>query len=176
MAAKGNNFLLSMIFISIVLVGCTHVRTYTVEKERADQDLSSGNAGYLMGKPQASALDKDRRLTRKTYVAEVELGSAPAPKKKQASREDVSEPVAVETVRETANQPVAEEPAMEQALVSKTPTAVSYTVLNNDTLEKISQKVYGTSKKWKKIYEANSDRLKDPNRIYAGQVLKIPQD
>jgi LysM repeat protein len=173
-SARGASLL--TIFISILLIGCTHVRTYTVDKERQDQNLSSGNAGYLTGKPQASALNKDRRLTRKTYVAEVEVGSTPAPKKKQASREGVSAPATVETLQEPANQPVAEERAMEQAPASKTASVSSYTVLNNDTLEKISQKVYGTSRKWKKIYEANSDKLKNPNRIYAGQVLKIPQD
>jgi nucleoid-associated protein YgaU len=52
----------------------------------------------------------------------------------------------------------------------------SYTVLPNDTLQKISLKVFGTTKKWKNIFDANSDTLKSPDRIYTGQVLKIPQE
>ena len=64
---------------------------------------------------------------------------------------------------------------MEPPVETTEPASVtSYTVQNNDNLEKISQKVYGTSKKWKQIFEANQDQLKNPDRIYAGMVLKIP--
>ena len=52
----------------------------------------------------------------------------------------------------------------------------TYTVKDNDTLAKIALEVYGTSKRWKEIYEANTDQLKSPDRIYAGQVLVIPQE
>ncbi|PIQ88790.1 MAG: hypothetical protein COV72_06520 [Candidatus Omnitrophica bacterium CG11_big_fil_rev_8_21_14_0_20_42_13] len=51
-----------------------------------------------------------------------------------------------------------------------------YTVEKNDTLQKISQKFYGTTKKWKKIYDANTDTLKSPDKVYPGQKLNIPQD
>ena len=50
----------------------------------------------------------------------------------------------------------------------------SYTVGKNDTLQKISMKFYGTTKKWMKIYDANKDVLHSPNKLYAGQTLKIP--
>ncbi|MDD5574911.1 MAG: LysM peptidoglycan-binding domain-containing protein, partial [Candidatus Omnitrophica bacterium] len=53
---------------------------------------------------------------------------------------------------------------------------VVYTVMPNDTLQKISQKFYGTSKRWKVIYDANKDVLKSPDKIYAGQVINIPQE
>ncbi|MCM8781059.1 MAG: LysM peptidoglycan-binding domain-containing protein, partial [Candidatus Omnitrophica bacterium] len=49
-----------------------------------------------------------------------------------------------------------------------------YTVQPQDTLQKISQKFYGTTKKWNKIYEANKDTLKSPDKIYPGQILEIP--
>ena len=85
-------------------------------------------------------------------------------------------PEKVEAVQEPANQSMAEQPVEEQVAVSKTAPVSTYTVVNNDTLEKISQKVYGTTKKWKQIYDANSDKLKSPDRIYSGQVLKIPKE
>ncbi|MCM8797444.1 MAG: LysM peptidoglycan-binding domain-containing protein [Candidatus Omnitrophica bacterium] len=50
----------------------------------------------------------------------------------------------------------------------------NYTVQKNDTLQKISKKYYGTTKKWHQIYEANKDILKTPDRLYVGQILKIP--
>jgi nucleoid-associated protein YgaU len=45
---------------------------------------------------------------------------------------------------------------------------------NGDTLWRIAQKVYGDKDKWPLIYEANRDVIKDPNKIYPKQVLKIP--
>ena len=45
---------------------------------------------------------------------------------------------------------------------------------NGDTLWRIAQKVYGDKDKWPLIYAANRDIIKDPNKIYPKQVLKIP--
>lgn len=53
--------------------------------------------------------------------------------------------------------------------------STGYTVKPGDTLWKIAQKVYGNGKKWKKIYEANSNVILDPEKIYVGQVLMIPE-
>lgn len=50
-----------------------------------------------------------------------------------------------------------------------------YTVGKGDMLSTISQKVYGTSKKWQKIYDANRDVLKDPNALKVGMKLRIPE-
>ena len=48
-----------------------------------------------------------------------------------------------------------------------------YTVKAGDTLSKISAKFYGDSSKYKKIFEANKDRIKNPNMIYEGQKIVI---
>ncbi|MBU0758870.1 MAG: LysM peptidoglycan-binding domain-containing protein [Candidatus Omnitrophica bacterium] len=53
--------------------------------------------------------------------------------------------------------------------------AGTYVVEKGDTLQKISQKMYGTTKRWKKIYEANKEVLKSPDMIRAGQKLVIPE-
>jgi nucleoid-associated protein YgaU len=50
----------------------------------------------------------------------------------------------------------------------------SVTVEKGDTLSKISKEAYGKSKFWKQIFEANRDVLKDPDKIFPGQVLKLP--
>ena len=52
-------------------------------------------------------------------------------------------------------------------------TAQSYTVQSGDSLSKIGQH-YGVS--WQKIYEANRDKLDDPDKIYPGQELTIPTE
>ena len=50
------------------------------------------------------------------------------------------------------------------------PNNNQYIVKKGDTLSKIAKK-YNTS--WKKIYEKNKDIIKDPNKIYPGQILNI---
>lgn len=55
-------------------------------------------------------------------------------------------------------------------------TKTMYTVVSGDTLSKIAKEVYGDPNQYPKIFEANKPMLTDPNKIYPGQVLYIPQD
>ena len=50
----------------------------------------------------------------------------------------------------------------------------SYTVQAGDTLSKISKQFYGDGNQYMKIFEANRDLLKDPDKIRPGQELVIP--
>lgn len=52
----------------------------------------------------------------------------------------------------------------------------TYTVQRGDTLSAISKRFYGNSNEYNRIFEANRDQLKDPDKIFPGQVLKIPAD
>jgi nucleoid-associated protein YgaU len=49
-----------------------------------------------------------------------------------------------------------------------------YTVKSGDTLGKIAASVYGDAGKYPVIFAANQPMLKDPNKIYPGQSLRIP--
>lgn len=51
----------------------------------------------------------------------------------------------------------------------------SYTVVAGDSLSKIAQRHYGAASKWRVIYEANRDKIKDPDLIHPGQVLTMPE-
>jgi len=51
----------------------------------------------------------------------------------------------------------------------------TYVVAKGDSLSRIAKRVYGSANEWKRIFEANTDLLKDPDKIYPGQKLKIPQ-
>ena len=48
-------------------------------------------------------------------------------------------------------------------------------VKSGDTLSAISKTVYGDASLYNKIFEANKPLLKDPNKIYPGQTLRIPE-
>ena len=50
----------------------------------------------------------------------------------------------------------------------------TYTVKSGDCLWKIAKQFYGDGSQYTKIYNANKDKISDPNLIYPGQVLKIP--
>ena len=50
----------------------------------------------------------------------------------------------------------------------------TYTVRSGDTLSLISQRFYGTTSKWNWIYQANRSKISNPNSIYVGEKLTIP--
>jgi nucleoid-associated protein YgaU len=54
------------------------------------------------------------------------------------------------------------------------PYTQTYVVQSGDSLSKIAQKYYGDPALYTKIFEANRDLLKDPNKISPGQKLRIP--
>jgi nucleoid-associated protein YgaU len=49
-----------------------------------------------------------------------------------------------------------------------------YTVVKGDNLSKISKQFYGDPNKYNKIFEANKPMLTHPDKIYPGQLLRIP--
>jgi nucleoid-associated protein YgaU len=49
-----------------------------------------------------------------------------------------------------------------------------YVVQRGDSLSKIAQEVYGDSSRWREIFDANREQIKDPKLIRPGQELRIP--
>ncbi|HEM45646.1 MAG TPA: LysM peptidoglycan-binding domain-containing protein, partial [Alphaproteobacteria bacterium] len=49
-----------------------------------------------------------------------------------------------------------------------------YRVESGDTLGKIAKQFYGDAARYPALFEANKPMLKDPDKIYPGQVLRIP--
>lgn len=50
----------------------------------------------------------------------------------------------------------------------------TYVVKEGDTLSHIALKFYGDGNDYMKIYNANRDKLSDPDEIKPGQILRIP--
>ncbi|HOI56832.1 MAG TPA: LysM domain-containing protein, partial [Phycisphaerae bacterium] len=50
----------------------------------------------------------------------------------------------------------------------------TYTVQKGDTLFSLARRFYGNQARWKDIYNANRDTIRDPNTLKVGQVLKLP--
>lgn len=193
---RGISIILGMLF----LYGCAatenvEVRRYVEVKDRLDQNMEGGNAGYLFGTPQP----EDRsgiRKTRKTYVIEVSKSVAEeaeevivegddavverddAVKEESAYDEedmgfDYDESTPTWDAAVPSRRSVSVEETVGEAVKSSS-SIVEYTVQKDDTLQKISKKFYDSYSKWPKIYELNKDVISDPNKIKPGIVLKIP--
>ena len=71
---------------------------------------------------------------------------------------------------------VANVKAVNDMLTVATPADESkyYTVVSGDTLSKIAKQFYGNPNKYPVIFEANKPMLTHPDKIYPGQLLRIP--
>ena len=146
-------------------------RMYNVEIELSSSDVErgkiekvsvEGNKGYLQTKeiPEKkleSTKEKKGIATLKPY------GTIPHPQ-------------VVYQQPPTGEKKYKKEEGSGTIVATTTPDSTTYVVQKGDTLQKISSKVYGTTKKWKKIFEANKELLKDPDKIKPGQELVIPAE
>lgn len=92
-------------------------------------------------------------------------------KDKEEKPEATETPVSTPAAAATSAAASAATPAAEARPAT---AATRYTVVSGDTLSKIAKRHYGRADQWPRIFEANRDILKDPDRIYPGQELRIP--
>lgn len=186
---------MGLLSLMIVAVGCSRISMQMTEKPRVDQALQ-GNRGTLQGQaPEAPP----RKTTRQYMEVNVDLptaqelnpwrkppaeaapsiqvaqaaGAAQPPTGPAAARERLPKPP-LSKVTPPVSAPAF--PEMEPPAPVE-PTEVPhqiYAVQQGDTLEKIAATVYGDSRQWKRIFEANRKVLRSPDRIYVGQKLVIP--
>lgn len=186
------NRFLAVGFLALTVVGCqslkgVETRGYVMDQPRVDQQLE-GNAGYIFGTPQFNPPEKE---TRRVFVVEVSkeaevpdelmrvetetitqetVSPAPRPPARQVQQAVEEEPLRLPSFDDPRF--AEEEPRQQQTSIPK--NTIEYTVQKSDTLQKISKQFYDTYRKWPQIYEANRDRMSDPNKLKEGMVLRIP--
>ncbi len=184
-------YYLSVLALAVVAAGCSGVKahTYVMTKERVDIEANpEGNAGYLKG----GAYQEPQKRTRKVYVLEMTkvLPEGDVEKKviEESSEQSQATVRVVRRMSTPESRPMAPERGIVMPLIEDEPSslmpipeaepvlqeAVMYTVEQNDTLQKISKKFYGSYGKWMTIYDANKDKIKNPNFVKPGTVLTIP--
>lgn len=174
-----------VILIAGVLSGCGKPRLYAVDRPRVDQ-ASTGNSGFLSGEKQEESMQTDGKATRRIYVFEFDRKKAPEEAKQDnkvvtVSPGTVDPQVRMETIAPPTKEAITlpyigdDEPAAAADAQDTAEAGMLYTVVKDDTLGKISKKIYGTAGKWTKIYDANKDKLKNPNVLKEGIVLTIPR-
>jgi LysM repeat protein len=177
--------LLSFVSCAIVLTtaGCvSKPRLYAVDRPRVDQ-ANTGNSGYIGGDKKDDGTIAGRS-TRRIYVFEFDRKKK-AEEAAKAAAQQAESGAATTTpipapVAEPAKQGITipyigdDETVSQIASTDLSVSGMQYTVLKDDTLQKISKKVYGSYGKWTKIYDANKDKIKNPNFVKPGIVITIP--
>ena len=79
------------------------------------------------------------------------------------------------TEAETAKDGVATGPDYSGSEASLTEDLKTYEVKSGDTLSGIAKDVYGDASKYQKLFEANREVIVDPDKIYPGQVIRVPE-
>jgi nucleoid-associated protein YgaU len=132
-----------------------------------------GNGGYVVRNPGLpEATSRPVRISRRVML-EGELEAAKT--QLQAALDKAS---AEEARRKELEAELADVKAQLEAFETRAPAPEAatrtYTVKKGDTLWEIADAMYGSGLQWPRIYNANKDTIDDPNRIKAGQVLRIP--
>jgi len=140
----------------------------TFDKEKTVDTEVKGNRGYFKGSA------PDARPKPAPKVAKKAKWAWPWGKKEKKGSvwpKEVPEGV-VEAAEEVAEET---EPEIVEIVEPKFDI---YVVKKGETLSQISQKpeVYGTSKRWKEIFEANRDQISNPDKIVPGMKLRVPRD
>ncbi len=156
------------------MMGC-RTSAHLVQEPRMDFDVSQsmGNRGYLVGTP--PPLSAARRDTRQVMEAEVELPNfetGPAASSRPVALQEAASPEA-DVADQTAALP--QEIPMTSGIEGQ--TFDKYVVKKGDTLWSIAAdpKVLGEAGQWRAIFNANRDKLKSPDRVRKGMVLRIPR-
>lgn len=74
----------------------------------------------------------------------------------------------------TSGRPAADFSDVNAGSSSTAGTGRTYTVKSGDSLSKIAKELYGDASKWRRIHEANSAKIPNPDLIHPGQELIIP--
>ncbi|MFA4991348.1 MAG: LysM peptidoglycan-binding domain-containing protein [Candidatus Omnitrophota bacterium] len=188
-----NTVMCGVLLVMFCVSGCV-IRTSSHQADRVDQEIK-GNRGVLVGTPPPVDETVERK-TREVYDIEIELPSLYKKSTKSQDNElsgnrgylkgglspekEVVMPAQRGGVTRLggfdAPQVIYSAPVRQEGVVNSQSGTGFYVVEKNDTLQKISQKMYGTTKKWKKIYEANKTTLRSPDKIRPGQKLAIPEE
>ena len=177
MLNKPYALLIALIALAALSSGCVQTRAYLADKPRVDQDLP--------GEPPVVPVK-----TRKVIVVEVAQKGQNLPEEKvtkeTSSVETKDQSKVVTESRETVvvHQDNFTFPKMTSETLTKPPVPAAtapgatlptqYMVQKDDTLQKISKKFYGSYGKWTRIYDANKDKIRDPNFLKTGVTLTIP--
>ena len=149
----------------LTLSGC-RAATRVAEVPRVDLSLEEGNRGYLVGKPPETPVEL--KTTRQIMQTDIEIPSFYKPKRTGGA----AGPMDIVPPEMDVTEQAAQAPA--QGVPEPYDT---YVVKKGESLWSIAAKpeVYGKATRWRRIFDANREVLKSPDRLRPGMALKIPR-
>ncbi len=155
--------------LMVAAAGC-RAATRVVDAPRVDLQMTEGNRGFVVGRP---TQEPRLKRTRQIVETDVELDSTARPSQQDAA---VVAPI------ETTTPPVVSETVVVPEPQSAAPVSAQhydrYVVKKGDTLWTIAANpnVYGDASRWRKIYDANRDAMKNTKDLHVGMTLQIPRE
>lgn len=148
----------------------------TVDNAALSQQLDSAKASIASLQAQAAQTSQIEPLRAEARHAEDEASRL------AAENADLRLRMSLQAPSPGSRNPVPSRPSAGPSYTAPAPAAApapavearTYTVVEGDTLSKISKKFYGTTSRWMDILKANSDTLKDDKSLSVGATLKIP--
>ena len=135
----------------------------------ADQAASPADPNAPKAQDQAAATPPaDGQAPADTAAAPKPADTAAAAQLADSGSPDASQPPAV-----AAADP-AQPPGADPTAPKLQPSASGVIIRRGDTLWRISKRVYGRGTRYSTIYVANQDQIRDPDRIWPGQVFRVP--
>lgn len=159
-------FIILLILLLLLIFGPKIKQMFSGEPEKTANEQTKKEPILTSG----NETDENANETTVTEPTEPESGEA-------TQGEDNKEPV----IAENGNKPEGSEnvtPTEKDNNTSGNTTqgeTYDYRVKWGDSLADIAYRELGAYNKWQRIYEANRDRIKNPNNIISGQVIKIPK-
>jgi nucleoid-associated protein YgaU len=96
------------------------------------------------------------------------------PEKKSGVRPDFSDASSGSTSPNARRADFSDVTSGESTSAPAASTGRTYTVKSGDSLSKIAKAHYGDASEWKRIFEANKDKINNPDLIHPGQEFTIP--
>lgn len=149
-------------------------------------DVVNPATGDVLARAEVPLIHNPQPVVEVAVAPKPEPEPAPEPvvPAKVASQPETAQPEETAPAQPVVSEP-AEEPeateieAVEAAPALRDPEAIhtgrSIIILPGDNLWQISRKTYGKGIRYTTIYNANKDQIRDPNRIYVGQIFKLPE-
>lgn len=102
------------------------------------------------------------------------FGDKPEDANKSGAKPDFSDASSGSAPRKSPTADFSDVSSGESTSAPAASTGRSYTVQSGDSLSKIAKEQYGDASQWKRIFEANKDKIKNPDLIHPGQEFTIP--
>ncbi|GAB4434461.1 MAG: DUF4398 domain-containing protein [bacterium] len=139
--------------------------SYVLQKSELLEDM-------VAEKKKEQEMIKRKREEEKKKQAELEKEKAAA--KAETIKEEIKEPEKAQTAAATPKKKTIED--VRYRIEKRFPSF--YTVKEESSLEEVSAlpNIYNDRYYWPLIYKFNRNQVRDPNKLYRGQILKIPRN